>query len=93
LPKEKNKKLGFYCSALTRSRHCLSVRERFAMIIDECLILLIIKKTTNMKKIMISICCFIFLITIGCRQDEIIGVEMEENIEDDEFFVNVSGTT
>ena len=62
------------------------------MIIDECLILLIIKKTTNMKKIMISICCFIFLITIGCRQDEIIGVEMEENIEDDEFFVNVSGT-
>jgi hypothetical protein len=62
------------------------------MIIDECVILLIMKNTTSMKKITISIFCFVLLFASSCRQDEVIGVEMEENILEDVFSVNVSGT-
>lgn len=62
------------------------------MIMDECVILLIIKNTTSMKKFTIGIFCFVLLFASSCRQDEVIGVEMEENILEDEFFVDVSGT-
>jgi len=62
------------------------------MIMGECVILLIIKNTTSMKKFTIGIFCFVLLFASSCRQDEVIGVEMEENILEDEFFVDVSGT-
>jgi len=45
-----------------------------------------------MKKFTIGIFCFVLLFASSCRQDEVIGVEMEENILEDEFFVDVSGT-